>query len=65
MVKQRTVYMKVTNDRYELPMAIADSAKELSKLVGAPDSSIRTCAYRYSCGKVKHSIYRMVEIEDE
>lgn len=28
-------YMKVTNDKYRLPVAVADSAGELARIVGA------------------------------
>lgn len=30
----RTIYMQVTNDKYELPIAIADSVAELSRITG-------------------------------
>ena len=29
-----TLYMKVTKDKYELPLAVADSQKELAELLG-------------------------------
>ena len=28
------IYMKVSHDKYEFPIAIADSAKELSQMLG-------------------------------
>ena len=36
------VYMKVTKDEYELPLAIADSLKELSLLTGTKISVIKS-----------------------
>ena len=34
------VYMKVTDDEYELPLAIADSIPKLAKMVGVKEQSI-------------------------
>ena len=34
------VYMKVTNDKYELPVAIADSILELADILGVKPQSI-------------------------
>lgn len=31
---RQEIYMKVTHDRFEFPIAFADSAKELSQLLG-------------------------------
>ena len=33
-------YMKVTNDKYRLPVAVADSAVELAQLVGATKNTV-------------------------
>lgn len=32
--------MKVTNDKYRLPVAVADSAVELARLVGATKNTV-------------------------
>ena len=29
-----TIWMKVTDDKYELPVAVADTAEELARIVG-------------------------------
>ena len=34
------VWMKVTHDEYELPVAIADSCKELAKIVGKTSNTV-------------------------
>lgn len=36
----KAVYMKVTGDKYELPIAIADTAAELARIVGVHKSTI-------------------------
>ena len=34
-IKRNYCYIKVTNDKYRLPIAVADSAGELARIVGA------------------------------
>lgn len=36
----RYVYMKCTNDKYELPVAIADSPSELARLTGTTKNRV-------------------------
>lgn len=37
------LYMKVTKDKYELPLAVADSAKELAAMVGTKENTVNSC----------------------
>lgn len=56
------VYIKVTRDKYRLPLAIADTAEELAKIVG------RTPSVIYKSVQHGRGIYERVEIgelEDE
>ena len=50
-IKRNYCYIKVTNDKYRLPIAIADSAGELARIVGATKntvlSSISHCTGTY------------------
>ena len=58
------LYMEVTKDKYELPVAVADSAAALARLVGVGKSSISQCmchTKKYG-GKCK---YIKVVLEDE
>lgn len=57
--------MEVTQDKYELPVAVADSAVELSRIVGATVNNIRSSAHHKSHGKQKRSRFVRVEAEDE
>lgn len=59
------VYMMVTLDKYQLPLAVADSATELAQIVGANVSTIRTSASHIKSGKIKNSRFYRVEIEDD
>lgn len=65
MAGRKTVYMKVTRDKYELPVAIADTAAELARKTGTSSSAIRSAIYRERHGRTKRSSYKCVEIEEE
>lgn len=40
------VWMEISKDKYQLPLAIADSARELSKITGASVNRIECAASR-------------------
>lgn len=56
-----TVWMKVTDDEYELPIVIADSAAELARMLGCSANSIYSSICRFNMGYT--SRYRKVEID--
>lgn len=58
------VYMKVTRDKFELPVAIADSPKELAKMVGSTANTINSAVNKYERGVHKTSKYIRVKIEE-
>lgn len=56
------LYLKVTQDKYSLPMAVAESAEELAEICGVTKENIFS---RISEGKnLKYPSYIMVEIEE-
>ncbi len=59
------IWMEVTKDKYELPVAVADDAYKLAELTGASVNNIRTTASRHKSGKQKHSRFVKVEIMEE
>lgn len=59
------VFMAVTRDKYELPIAVADTSIELAKIMNTTDTAIRSCIYREKTGKNKSCMYKKVHIEDE
>lgn len=61
----RFVWMKVTNDEYELPVAVADSAEKLARLIGAKAATIYSAAWQQKKGINRRSIYQCVEVEDD
>ena len=54
---QMTLYMKVTDDEYELPLVVADTKSELARIVG-----VRHIRIRNGC---RRSIYARVTCDDE
>lgn len=40
MSKKRYLYIATTRDKYEFPIAIADSTKELAEMVGIPHKTV-------------------------
>lgn len=59
------VWMKVTDDEYELPVIVADTSKELAKKCGVSAMTIRALASRVRSGERKSSTYICVEIEEK
>jgi hypothetical protein len=58
------VYMAVTKDRFQLPVAVADSAAELAELVGVCVNTVFHGAWR-SEHMDKVGKYLRVEIDEE
>lgn len=60
------VYMEVTKDKYELPVAIADTISELSQITGASNNTISSTIShgKYNKDKYKHSKFIKVVFED-
>ena len=59
------VYMEVTMDNLELPLAVADSASELAELRGVNKNAIYKSISRIQLGQRKTGRYVKVDIEDE
>lgn len=56
------VWMMITKDEYELPLIIADTAKELAVLAGTSEDVVRSTISKFECGKRKFSKFRRVKI---
>ena len=59
------VWMKVTDDELELPIAVANSAKELAQILGIEKQTIYAAISRFRSGERGYCPYRVVEIEEE
>jgi hypothetical protein len=58
------IYMKVTLDKYELPVAVAGSVPELAKILGVKTESIRSSLSIAKTGKFKRCRYVVVEVDE-
>ncbi len=62
--KRRYLWMRVSDDKYELPEIIADTVEELAEKCGVHIGTIARCVHNYQIGKNKHSIYMRIKVED-
>lgn len=58
---KKTQWMKVSNDKFELPIASADSARELAKMLGISENTIYAALSHKKDGM--KTCYIKVEIE--
>lgn len=58
------LYICVTRDKYELPVAVAESARELAEMRGVQSSTVLSSISHEKEGLYK-SMYKLVEVEDE
>lgn len=56
------VYQIVTKDKYRLPIAQADTIRELAEMIGKPYQTVRKAITRAMCGKAKNTRYTWVDI---
>lgn len=59
-----TLWMKVTNDKYELPLVVADTIQELADILGVSRDSIYSSMSHVKAGDSKSTPYRRIEIEE-
>ena len=58
------VWMKVTKDKYELPVAVAETHSELARICGTTPGNVLSSASRYRHGQ-RRGGYIRVEVEEE
>jgi hypothetical protein len=58
------IYMKVTDDKYEHPVAIADSQGELAEMLGVTKNCIASALCHARQGR-NRSVYKEVDIGDD
>ena len=54
-------WMCVEIDEYELPLAVADTAKELAKMLGITENTVLNCVMRGRSGRQNGYKYLKVE----
>lgn len=57
--------MMVTNDKYELPLIVTESARELANFAGVGICTIHSSVYHAKTRNQKFSRYVRVELEDD
>ena len=57
-----TLYLEISTDEYELPVAVAESVKELSELRGVSIFTIYNAMRQVRTGVVSKSKYIKVEV---
>ena len=60
--RSRFVWMKVSDDEYELPVAVADSLAALARLCGVTEASICSSMSKARHG-IRKTLYRRVRID--
>lgn len=58
------LYLATTTDKYELPIAVADSVRELAKMLKVHPNTISCHITLCNQGKLKKQKYFRVEVED-
>lgn len=58
------LWICISQDEYELPIAVADTQRELAEMVGVKKESIRTEFSKWKHGFRNSCRYRKVEIDD-
>ena len=58
------IYLQVSKDKYELPIAVASSIKELSQICGVSEDCIRSGLSKVKRGRIKKSSYVCVDIDN-
>lgn len=58
----RYVWVAYSNKPPYLPVAVADTAKELAAIIGVSCSNVRGCWMRYHRGKLRQTRYHKVTI---
>ena len=61
--KGKYIYIKVTKDKYEFPLAVADTADELAILIGATANTIYKNIFEEEHGGCR-SCYKRVLLDD-
>lgn len=62
---KRRLYLYVTDDKYELPLVVADSVAELARKVGRNESSISSMISKRARGIWPNSRFVRVDLEEE
>ena len=60
-----TLYIAVTQDKYELPIGVYDTVKEMARKQGVNEMRIYKAIWRYEHGQSERTPFHKVIVEDE
>lgn len=60
-----TLYIKTTDDEYELPVAVGESIADLARQLKVSHSVISHSINKTRKGIYHHSVYKKVEVDDD
>lgn len=64
-MKKKVLWIEITLDEYELPVAVADTSSELSRMRGYSRHKVAQDVIRWKNGKMPKCKYRKVEVDDD
>ena len=64
-MKGNVVYLKVSHDKYELPLVVADSVREMAEICGVPENNISSLISKYEHGILKCTSFMKVVIPED
>lgn len=59
------LYLKVTQDKYELPLCVCDSTKELADKCGITHNAVQKYLQRARLYGFKYPRYIVIEVEED
>lgn len=65
MAKKRVLWLEVTQDEYELPLAVADTSAQLAEMCGTSQNYVCSSASHYNAGRLKKTRFRSVPYYEE
>lgn len=51
------------SNKYELPLAVADSAAEMARIAGTTQNNVSSIASNHKAGRLKRASFQVVEVE--
>ena len=64
-IMKKILWIKVTQDKYELPLAVTDTAQEMADLNNISVQAVKASAWSYKADRRKFSSYRSVRIDED
>ena len=63
--KKNYLFLRITQDKYQLPLAVAGSVRELARMIGVSRNTIASAICHSERQHWKKSAYVRVEVDDE